>query len=133
MQSTNVSRNHTDSDLYFNSSRHQDHAISLQTVELLESSFEDELTEVETSVEEITVQHPQPVVARLLADMEEELLANNLDQLERYGTEYTIEYLAQDTSNISRRTQLTDQAGYSLSPQKLPEFNRRYSFRFDSS
>ena len=67
MQSSNASRNHADSDLYFNTSRHQDQAISLQTAELLEFSFEDELTEVETSVEEITVQHPQPVVARLLA------------------------------------------------------------------
>ena len=54
-------------DLYFNTSCHQDQAISLQPAELLESSFEDELTDVETSVEEMTVQHPQPVVARLLA------------------------------------------------------------------
>lgn len=67
MQSSNASRNHADSDLYFNTLRHQDQAISLQTAELLESSSEDELTKVETSVEEITVQHPQPVVARLLA------------------------------------------------------------------
>ena len=115
MQSTNASRNHAYSDLYFNTLRHQDQAISLQTAEFLEFSSEDELPEVEVE-EEITVQHQQPVVARLLADMEEELLANNLDQ--RYGTEYTIEYVAQDTSNISCRTQLAQgQAGYSLSPQ----------------
>ena len=88
MQSSNASRNHADSDLYFNTLRHQDQAISLQTAEFLEFSSEDELPEVEVE-EEITVQHQQPVVARLLADMEEELLANNLDQ--RYGTEYTIE------------------------------------------
>ena len=75
MQSTNASRNHADSDLYFNTLRHQDQAISLQTAELLESSSEDEHTKVETSVEEITVQYPQPVVARLLAEMDEELLA----------------------------------------------------------
>ena len=51
-----------------------------------------------------------------LLEIEEELLANNLDQ--RYGTEYTLEYVAHDTSNISCRTQLAQgQAGYSLSPQ----------------
>jgi hypothetical protein len=37
----------------------------------------------------MTVQHPQPVVARLLADIEADFPANNLDQ--RYGTEYAIE------------------------------------------
>ena len=52
-----------------------------------------------------------------LLEIEEELLANNLDQ--RYGTEYAIEQVAQDTSNTSRRTQLADQAGYSLSPQNF--------------
>jgi hypothetical protein len=49
--------------------------------------------------------------------MEEELIVNNLDQ--RYGTEYVIEQVTQDTSNISCRTQLADQAGYSLSPQNF--------------
>ena len=86
------------------------------SLQLLEFSSEDELPEVESSVEEeITVQHPQPVVARLLAEMEEGLLANNLDQ--RYSVEYAIEQVAQDTSNISRRSQLAGQVGYSLSPQ----------------
>ncbi len=75
MQSTNASRNHADSDLYFNTLCHQDQDISLQTAELPESSSEDELPEVEPSVEEKTVQYPQPVVARLLAEMDEELLA----------------------------------------------------------
>ena len=63
------------------------------SLQLLEFSSEDELPEVESSVEEeITVQHPQPVVARLLAEMEEGLLANNLDQ--RYSVEYAIEQVA---------------------------------------
>ena len=89
MQSTNAYRNLADSDLYFNTLRHQDQDISLQTAELLESSSDDELPEVVPSVEEeITVQHQQPVVARLLAEMEEELLVNNLDQ--GYSTEYAI-------------------------------------------
>ena len=69
-QSINAFRNRTDSDLYFNTLCHQDQTISLQTVEPLESSSEDELPEVESSVEEeIIVQHPQPIVARLFTEI----------------------------------------------------------------
>jgi hypothetical protein len=39
--------------------------------------------------EEISAHHPQSVVNRLCADMEESLLTDNLDQM--YGTEYAIE------------------------------------------
>jgi hypothetical protein len=46
--------------------------------------------------------------------MEESLLTDNLDQM--YGTEYVIEEVTQDILNVSRRSQLTGQAGYSLSP-----------------
>ncbi len=82
---------------------------SSQTAELIQYSSYDEVTEV-TVEEEISVHHPQPLVARLLAEMEKGLLADNLDQM--YGTEYAIEQVAQDMLNVSRRTQLTDQAGY---------------------
>jgi hypothetical protein len=51
--------------------------------------------------------------------MEERLLDDNLDHM--HGTEYAIEEVAQDMLNVSRRTQLTGQAGYSLSP-RLEEF-----------
>ena len=102
MQSTNAYRNLADSDLYFNTLRHQDQDISSQTDELLESSSDDELPEETRS-------------CTFACEMEEELLANNLDQ--GYSTEYAIEQVAQDTSNISRRTQLAGQVGYSLSPQ----------------
>jgi len=93
--------------------RYQDQFFSSQTVELIQYSSYDEVTEV--AVEEISVHHPQPVFARLLAEMEEGLLADNLDQM--YSFEYAVEQVAQDTLNVSRRTQLTGQAGYSLSPQ----------------
>jgi hypothetical protein len=99
--------------LYFNTLRSQDQAFSSQTAELIQYSSYDEVTEVAVE-EEISVQHSQPVVARLLTEMEERLLADNLDHM--YGTEYVIEEVAQDMLNVSRRTQLTGQAGYSLSP-----------------
>jgi len=113
MQSNDASGKHTDSDLYFNTLRSQDQAFSSQTAELIQYSSYDEVTEVAVE-EEISVQHSQPAVARLPTEMEEELLADNLDNM--HGTEYAIEEVAQDMLNVSRRTQLTGQAGYSLSP-----------------
>ena len=93
--------------------RSQDQAFSSHTAELIQYSSYDEVMEVAVE-EEISVQHSQPVVARLLTEMEERLLADNLDEM--HGTEYAIEEVAQDMLNVSRRTQLTGQAGYSLSP-----------------
>ena len=113
MQSNDASRKYADSDLYFNTLRSQDQAFSSHTAELIQYSSYDEVTEVAVE-EEISVQHSQPVVARLLTEMEERLLADNLDHM--HGTEYTIEKVAQDMLNVSRRIQLTGQAGYSLSP-----------------
>ena len=113
MQSNDASRKYADADLYFNTLRSQDQAFSSHTAELIQYSSYDEVTEVAVE-EEISVQHSQPVVARLLTEMEERLLADNLDHM--HGTEYAIEEVAQDMLNVSRRTQLTGQAGYSLSP-----------------
>ncbi len=87
IQSNDVSSKHTDSDLYFNTLRSQDQAFSSQTAELIQYSSYDEVTEVAVE-EEISVQHSQPVVARLLTEMEEGLLADNLDHM--HGTEFEV-------------------------------------------
>jgi len=114
MQSKDVSRNLANSDLHFNTLRDQNQAFSSETVEFIQYSSFDAATEVAVE-EEISVQHPQPVVASLLTEMEENSLADNLDRM--YSTESVIEQVMQETLNFSRRTQLeVDQAGYSLSP-----------------
>ena len=46
MQSNDASRKHADSDLYFNTLRSQDQAISSQTAELIQYSSYDEVTKV---------------------------------------------------------------------------------------
>ncbi len=76
MLSTAVARNHAHSDFYFNTMRIKIRLFLHRLLTFLNPKH-DEVTEVETSVEEeITVQHPQPVVARLFNEMEEELLAD---------------------------------------------------------
>ena len=88
MQSNDASRKHADTDLYFNTLHSQDQVLSSQTTELIQYSSYDEVSEVVVE-EEISVHHSQPVVARLLTEMEERLLADNLDEI--HGTEYAIE------------------------------------------
>jgi hypothetical protein len=130
MHSNDTSRNHTDSDLCFNTMRDQDQASSSQTAELLQYSSYNEVTEVAVE-EEISVHHPQTVqVGSLLVEMEESLLADNLDQM--YGTEYVIEEVTQDILNVSHQTQLPGQAGYSRSPLRSSPL-RSCVFRLDSS
>jgi len=86
MQSNGAPRNLANSDLYFNTLRNQDQAFSSETVEFIQYSSFDAATEVAVE-EEISVQHTvsQPVVARLLNEMEGNPLADNLDQM--YSTD----------------------------------------------
>ena len=118
MQSAETS---AESDLYFNTMRNQDQAISSLTVEFLENSSEDELPELDSSVEEeveeISVQLEQTPAALLLTEMEQDNLADNLDEM--IGNELAIENVVLDTLNVSRQTQVSGQMGYSLSPQEF--------------
>ena len=111
----------SESDLCFNTLRNQDQAISSLTVEFLENSSENELPELDSSVEEeveeISVQLEQTPTALLLTEMEQDNLADNLDEM--LGNELAIEDMVLGTLNVSRQTQVSGQMGYSLSPQEF--------------
>ena len=87
-----------DRDLYYNTLRYADEAISAQIVDVPEHEpLVDDVPGLQPLAED-GIQFPESVMTGMFTEMEEDTLADNLDIL--YGTEHAIEQTAQDTLRV---------------------------------